>query len=155
MRTTNPTRTVAVLAGVIGLAAMLTACSSDGTDQAKPTSTPSASSSASSSAGADPVFSTPPADIERSEATCVDGAVTVEASNQDVTVGDCPKVTVTASNSVIHLGVVDDLVVAGSINDVAAKSVTTVTVTGNGNRVTSDDTPKPKDSGEGNVFASR
>lgn len=150
MRTSTAVRTTAVLLGTVVLVSTLAACSSSDDGQAGPTASPTASTKASTSD-----FVAPPADIEKTTAECTDGAVVVDASNVDVTVGDCAKVTVTGSNSVIHLGSADQLIVEGAINDVDMKSVGAVTVTGSGNRITSDNGPKPTDEGQQNVFVKR
>ncbi|ROP74841.1 DUF3060 domain-containing protein [Curtobacterium sp. PhB115] len=153
MRTPQITRTTVAALGGIALLTTLAACSVSNADGGTAKSSSSPTPTATKSAA--PQYFEPPADIEKSKAECKDGAVTVTQSNQDVTVPDCAKVTVDASNSIVHLGAVEHLVVTGSINDVAVKAVTTITVTGNGNRVTSDTAPKPKDSGDQNVFQKR
>ncbi|ROQ17729.1 MULTISPECIES: DUF3060 domain-containing protein [unclassified Curtobacterium] len=144
-------RVIASALAAVGILSAVTACSGTGDDKPKPTPTSSASAKVDLEKG----FSTPPADIEKAQAECVDGKVVIDQSNKEVTVGDCASVEITASNAVIHLGNVEKLVMTGTINDVAAKKVGSVQVTGNANRVTTDGKPKISDKGTDNLFVTR
>ncbi|OIH95801.1 MULTISPECIES: DUF3060 domain-containing protein [unclassified Curtobacterium] len=140
---------------VVSVLGALTACSGTGDDAtSKATTKPSASASSTAKAHSD-VFSNPPADIDKTKASCTDGKAVIDQANKDVTLGDCASVQVTAGNAVIHLGNVEELVVTGSINDISAKTVGSVKVTTDGNRVTSDNKPKVDDDGKGNFFVTR
>jgi hypothetical protein len=152
LTTTTPSlrRSLATVLAVVGVLGAVTACSGTGDD--KPTTKPTASSSAKAG---EQVFSTPPADIEKVDATCTDGKAVVDQANKDVTVGDCASVEVTAGNAVVHLGDVDKLTVSGSINDISAKRVGSVSVSTDGNRLTTDNKPTISDKGEDNVFVTR